>query len=236
MGGKHMSFQLFKKPIPKERKTLFKELSFTEKISYIFEYYKFHFLTVAILTLIIGSFVYFYIQNNYDSVCYIAVVDGKITGYDDRTDAITQGFTQYLGIDGKKQRAEIDYNYSLIVQPMDQEAEVSRSKLYILSSTGSIDGFMANPEYITYFSTDIEPYFMDLTTILSQQELSKIGEENIVYYTKKDGTRIPVAVNLQHTKIKSETNFTMDNPCYGVVVSAKNPENATEFIRYAFSL
>ena len=191
---------------------------------------------IVITALIIGSFVYFYIQNNYDSVCYIAVVDGKITGYDDRTDAITQGFTQHLGIDGKKQRAEIDYNYSLIVQPMDQEAEISRSKLYILSSTGSIDGFMANPEYITYFSTDIEPYFMDLTTILSQQELSEIGEENIVYYTKKDGTSIPVAVNLQHTKIKSETNFTMDNPCYGVVVSAKNPENATEFIRYAFSL
>ncbi len=231
-----MSFQLFKKPMPKERKTLFKELSFTEKISYIFEYYKFHFLTIIISAFIIGSFVYFYIQNNYDSVCYIAVIDGKITGYDDRTDAITQGFTKHLGIDGKKQRAEIDYNYSLIVQPMDQEAEVSRSKLYILSSTGSIDGFMANPDYITYFSTDIEPYFMDLTTILSQQELSKIGEENIVYYTKKDGTRIPVAVNLQHTKIKSETNFTMDNPCYGVVVSAKNPENATEFIRYAFSL
>lgn len=231
-----MSFQLFKKPMPKERKTLFKELSFSEKISYIFEYYKFHISTIVITALIIGSFVYFYIQNNYDSVCYIAVVDGKITGYDDRTDAITQGFTQHLGIDGKKQRAEIDYNYSLIVQPMDQEAEVSRSKLYILSSTGSIDGFMANPEYITYFSTDIEPYFMDLTTILSQQELSQIGEENIVYYTKKDGTSIPVAVNLQHTKIKSETNFTMDNPCYGVVVSAKNPENATEFIRYAFSL
>lgn len=231
-----MSFQLFKKPMPKERKTLFKELSFSEKISYIFEYHKFHILTIVITALIIGSFVYFYIQNNYDSVCYIAVVDGKITGYDDRTDAITQGFTQHLGIDGKKQRAEIDYNYSLIVQPMDQEAEVSRSKLYILSSTGSIDGFMANPEYITYFSTDIEPYFMDLTTILSQQELSQIGEENIVYYTKKDGTSIPVAVNLQHTKIKSETNFTMDNPCYGVVVSAKNPENATEFIRYAFSL
>ena len=231
-----MSFQLFKKPMPKERKTLFKELSFSEKISYIFEYYKFHILTIVITALIIGSFVYFYIQNNYDSVCYIAVVDGKITGYDDRTDAITQGFTQHLGIDGKKQRGEIDYNYSLIVQPMDQEAEISRSKLYILSSTGSIDGFMANPEYITYFSTDIEPYFMDLTTILSQQELSEIGEENIVYYTKKDGTSIPVAVNLQHTKIKSETNFTMDNPCYGVVVSAKNPENATEFIRYAFSL
>ena len=33
-----MSFQLFKKPMPKERKTLFKELSFSEKISYIFEY------------------------------------------------------------------------------------------------------------------------------------------------------------------------------------------------------
>ena len=55
-------------------------------------------------------------------------------------------------------------------------------------------------------------------------------------YTKEDGTKIPIALDLTDTKIKTETDFTMDNPCYGIVVTAPNLENAVAFIRYAFDL
>ena len=67
-------------------------------------------------------------------------------------------------------------------------------------------------------------------------ELAKIGEENIIYYTTADKTRIPIAVDLTNTKVKTDTDLTLESPCYGVVVSAKNPENAIAFIRYAFDL
>ena len=43
-------------------------------------------------------------------------------------------------------------------------------------------------------------------------------------------------LDLTDTKIKTETDFTMDNPCYGIVVTAPNLENAVAFIRYAFDL
>ena len=61
-------------------------------------------------------------------------------------------------------------------------------------------------------------------------------KDKIVYFTKKDGTQIPIALNLSDTKIKTDTDFTMDNPCYGVVVSAANRDNAIAFIRFAFDL
>lgn len=51
-----------------------------------------------------------------------------------------------------------------------------------------------------------------------------------------DKTRIPIAVDLTNTKVKTDTDLTLESPCYGVVVSAKNPENAIAFIRYAFDL
>ena len=88
---------------------------------------------------------------------------------------------------------------------------------------------------IDYFSTDEEPFLEDLREILTESELEKV-KDYIIYYTKKDGTRIPIAVNLSDTKIKKDTDFTMDEPCYGVVVSAENRENAIAFIRFAFDL
>lgn len=124
----------------------------------------------------------------------------------------------------------------LTIKPLDQEANISQNKIYILASVGSIDGYMANRDYIDYFSTDAETFLYDLTEILTDDELAKIGEENIIYYTTADKTRIPIAVDLTNTKVKTDTDLTLESPCYGVVVSAKNPENAIAFIRYAFDL
>lgn len=229
---------LKKSKMPKEQTTPFKELPLGEKIAYIFGYYKYHMLACVILGCIIASIVYFYRLNDYDSVCYIAVVDGPVSGYEDRSDAITAGFTKHLGIDGEHTRVVIDYNYSLVQNDtLDQEFAVSQNKLYLLSSTASLDGYLADIDYIDYFNTDIQPFFWDLREILTADELDKIGEEHIIYYTNKnDRTTYPIAVNLTDTKIKQTTDIRLENPCYGVVITAPNKDNAVEFIRYAFDL
>ena len=99
----------------------------------------------------------------------------------------------------------------------------------------AIDGYIASPDYIDYFSTDKEPFLTDLREVLTDKELETLAGK-IIYYTKEDGTKIPIALDLTDTKIKTETDFTMDNPCYGVVVSAANLDNAIAFIRFAFDL
>ena len=207
-----------KKEMPKEQQTSFKELSFSDKIRYIFGYYKYYMLAAVIIIAAAGYTIYSFVQNNYDIKCNIVVVDGKITGYDTYSDDITKNFTRYIGLDGKKERVELDCHYSLTIKPLDQEANISQNKIYILASVGSIDGYMANRDYIDYFSTDAETFLYDLTEILT------------------DKTRIPIAVDLTNTKVKTDTDLTLESPCYGVVVSAKNPENAIAFIRYAFDL
>lgn len=226
---------LFNKKDAKEQMTPFKDLTFSAKISYIWEYYKYFMLAAVIIVVIIVSFIISYQRNNYTTACSIIIVDGKMTGYDTRTDAITTGFTAYLGIDGKDNRVECDYNYSLIPKLLDQDVAASQQKIYTLASTGSIDGYIASRDYIDYFSTDRETFLTDLREILTADELDKLSDE-IIYYTKEDGTNIPIALDISNTKIKTETNFTMQDPCYGVVVTAPNLDNAVAFIRYAFDL
>ena len=102
---------------------------------------------------------------------------------------------------------------------------------YAASSFYAVDRYAC---YKQFWEHDYKEY--DLTEILTDDELAKIGEENIIYYTTADKTCIPIAVDLTNTKVKTDTDLTLESPCYGVVVSAKNPENAIAFIRYAFDL
>ena len=230
-----MEINMLKKNKAAEAVTSFKDLSFGKKVGYIFGYYKYYMLAVVLVIITIVAFINAYRRNDYTSECNIIAVDGKMTGYDNRTDYITENFAKYLGIDNKKHRVICDYNYSLIQQDYDQESYVSQTKIYTLASTHSIDGYMASADYIDYFSTDEEPFLEDLRDILTENELEKV-KDKIVYFTKKDGSQIPIALNLSDTKIKTDTDFTMDNPCYGVVVSAANLDNAIAFIRFAFDL
>ncbi len=224
------------KKMPKEQETPFKELSFGRKLHYIWDYYKIHILAVILIAGVIASAVYYYHQNNYDSVCEIIVVDGKVDNYGTGQDSITKEFTKHLGIDGKSTRAVINYGYSLNYINGDQEATVTQNKIYILASTNSLDGYLTEEEHIDHFSSDKELFLCDLRDILSAEELEAIGEENFFYYTKDDGSKYPIAVNLSDTKVKKECGLTTKNPYYGVVVSAPNKENGVEFIRWAFDL
>lgn len=94
----------FKKKPVKEQMTPFKDLTFSEKVHYIWEYYKYFMLAAVLVIIAVVSFVISFQRNNYTTAFSMVIIDGKMTGYDTGTDAITTGFTRYLGIDGKKER------------------------------------------------------------------------------------------------------------------------------------
>ncbi len=225
-----------KNKMPKEQETKFKDLPFSQKLIYIWEYYKIHIIALIMIAGVIASAVYYYNLNNYESVCEIIVVDGLVDDYGTGKDAITKGFTEHLGIDGKSTRVVISYGHSLKYMVGDQEAGITQNKIYILASTGNLDGYLTKEENIEHFSSDKELFLCDLREILTAEELEKIGEENIHYYTKEDGSKYPIAVNLAGTKIKTEFKLSTEDPYYGVVITAPNKDNAVEFIRYAFDM
>lgn len=219
----------------KEQRAKFKELSFKEKVQYIWQYYRLLIFAIILGALFVGSLAYSIIKNNYDTVCYIAVIDGKITGGENDKDVLSTEFTKYLGIDGKKTQIDMAYNFSLIEHEMDQEAYISSEKIYTMASTGSLDGYLAEYDYIDFFSSDREVFFYDLVDLFSEEELELL-KDNIIYYTKENGEKTAIAVDITNApKIKS-TDLTIKRPCYGVVVSSKYPDNGADFIRYVFNM
>lgn len=218
----------------------FKELGFSEKVGYIWQYYKLPIFSVIIAALVIASFIYAYIRNNYDTVLYVAVVDGVIDNSSDDTDALTVGITEYLGIDGKKEQADFDYGYTFKQDELglDKAGDVSVQKIYTLGYSSNLDGLLASYDYMWIYSTDSGLFLCDLRALLTEDEMKTLEEmENvIVYYERADGEKIPFAVDLTDSEIIKKSGLKMEHPCYGVVASAPNADNASDFIRYAFNL
>ena len=165
----------------KEQKKKFKELSLSEKFQYIWEYYRLIIAAVIAVILVIASFIHAYIRNNYDTVCDIAVCDGKLTGYDTDDDLLTTGFTNYLGIDGKKERIHIDYSYTLEEKFLDQDPQISKEKIYVLSQTNNLDGYMSEYKDIDHFCFDTSCFFYDYVNC--SQQMNLMSFLNTLYIT-----------------------------------------------------
>ena len=185
----------------KEQKKKFKELSLSEKFQYIWEYYRLIIAAVIAVILVIASFIHAYIRNNYDTVCDIAVCDGKLTGYDTDDDLLTTGFTNYLGIDGKKERIHIDYSYTLEEKFLDQDPQISKEKIYVLSQTNNLDGYMSEYKDIDHFCFDTSCFFYDLRELFSTDELDELSENGLKMPEKVINLAIPELNEQRHLVI-----------------------------------
>lgn len=105
----------------KEQRKKLKDLSFSDKIKYIWSYYWIPIVGVVLAVIFAVSLISSIVKNNYDTVCFVAVLDGKMTGYENDTDILTTGLTDYLGIDGKKEQVDFSYTFSLKEVAMDQK-------------------------------------------------------------------------------------------------------------------
>jgi len=212
-----------------------KDMTFAQKKEYIWEYYRIHIIGTLIAIVTVICLIIMFMRNDYKAVFTTVVVDGNMTGFNDNTDKLTVGFTQYLGIDGKSKRVIFSNNYSLIQRTGDEDAYYSTQKIVAMATTKSIDGYLCEYDYATFYSSDDELFLTDLRELFTANELSKLSDY-LVYYTATDGTKFPIAVDLTSTRVKTETDLTMTRPCYGVVSTSTHTDNAVKFIKYAFGL
>lgn len=199
-------------------------------------YYKVWILSIIFVGILVGGTIYMYILNNYDTVFYTVIVDGKMDRISEKKDPLTLGFTEYLGIDGVTKRVYFDNNYTLkYTSNIDQDPFLSAEKIQTQIATGSIDALITTRNLINGFSVEDESSLIDLRTLLTKEELEKI-EDHLIYYVLKNGERIPNAVSLNNTKVVKDFGLTVEDPCFGIVISAKHEDNGVKFLRYVFDL
>lgn len=166
-------------------KVSFKQLSNAQKLEYIWDYYKFHLLTVLfILFLVIAGIFYLRLDARPD------ILNGYLLNSnwgDDKAQELLQAFADANGYDLEKGNAYFNSSVYIDVQLKDQMSSVAYTKVMSDLDMKRTDFYFCNQEMFDYFGE--KEAFLNLETALSEDTLNKYQDRLITTTTyNEDGS------------------------------------------------
>lgn len=219
-----------------------KQMSWKDKIWYIFEYYKIHMLMIFLfgcLIYIIGSSIY---RQTFNDVLYCAFINNY--GYGDmNSEYFEDGFHEY-GNFGKKDLVTIDSsmtlhygsaavdengNPSLSSMTTSESDYASTMKLSAMVAAKSLDVVIIDSVTMEGFSS--QGMVANLETILPADVFESLSDR-IFYGTNAEGETIPCGVFMGGTDLETIGNIHVQDPVFTVIANTQNPENTVLFLQY----
>jgi hypothetical protein len=209
------------------------EMTFSEKVTYFNNYYRFKTLVgIAILGLIIYA-AYSILTPKPATVLYAAVLNYAL---DDETAATLQtDLGEYLNINPAKQEVKVDTSFYLGTDDDASEYTMSmQQKLVTYLYASEIDIIIA-PESV-FASYAHNGYMSKLSDELPTDLFSALSDSFYYSGTEDDATESAYGIHLDDAIIYDKSGAAIDNPVIGIVVNSKYKQNGTELIRYLFDL
>lgn len=223
----------------KENKKKFKDLSFLGKINFIRDYYWLHLLILLGTVVLVFSIIKTVQANDYETALNVIIANNTVVGWVEENDslesAILDGIVPWLGVDNVKTRVFVN-DYFLVADRRDPEGSAINSQTLTAMFAGkAIDVFIADNKALRYFASDTDPFFYDLRTILDEDMQTKL-EDSFVYYTFKDKTGIPYAIDVTDTPFAANAGFVSDEVYIAIPDNAIHTDAAVQFLAYVLSV
>lgn len=235
----------------KEREAL-KHGTFKEKITYFFDYYKWHALIgaagAAAACSIIGH-VFF----GKETALFTAIVNAVSL---EPAEAYNAGFAEYAGIDTDDFNLVFDSSYHIIPGGFDRQSVAAKRKLMMNIAANEIDVFLADETAMEQYA--YSELFLDLRELLSEEQLEKYSPH--FYYMDRSAVGkitdtpgaaetapaehpdprhpeamddpVPVGIYLDNAAALKESYYFPGDAIVGVVVNTKRPLTASRYIDY----
>lgn len=233
----------FKKTLHSELAKL-KEMSWKDRIWYIFEYYKVHMFLIVVAGCLIYLIATSLYRQTFTDVLYCAIVNNY--GYDSlNTEYLEDGFHEYGGF-GEKDIVTMDASMTINYGNRPQEGEenqlnnffaagsaeadyASAMKLSALVTSKSLDVVIMDAISMEVFAT--QGMAADIQTILPEDLYASLSDQ-IVYGTREDGSTYPCGIRMEGSNLESMGNVHMDDPVFSIIANTPNPDNSVLFLKY----
>ncbi len=215
----------------KNARETYEELDRKGKFQFFKDYYLGMVVGIAALAILL---IFYYVQsmNKPQTALYVAVADDVFS--DEKVKELEKAVETYLGLDGKRQKVEINTNYSYRNPRLSKQIQE-----YIYA--GSCDVVIASEEgfkswaQVGYF---FEPETSDVVSIFkTREEKDKMycrildGAE-IRGEKEEDTTEYNVGVSVQNCRKYKELEGNGKPAYVGVANSTKHPEEAAAFLEF----
>ncbi len=219
----------------KEEGAKLKEMTFGEKMEYIWEYYKVHIIiTVALVFFIVSMIKIVYNNIKYEEVFHCAIVNSLLSGTEENY--LKEGFGEYLEIDEEHDTLTFDSSYMFFWDDISYNTSdttySSRMKVAATLASQTLDIFVADKTYIESGAPELQ--FYDLSEVLPE-DLYALVEDRLFYAKDESGVERPFAIDITGTHLDEEV-FYQEPPYLAIVSNTLRLDYAIEFVKYAFEV
>ena len=206
-----------------------KDMTLGEKVSYIVEYYKYYFIGILIVVLLVVGIGASFKHNDYNTYLNVYLIDNSIsyesTGY------LVDDFAKYAGIDGVNDRVVVDSTLTFTLERYNEYDTQAVYKFMALVADASIDTIISTKDIVD-FCAPSETY-RDLSTLLPQDFLDEHADR-LYSATLEDGSTIIAGIDISGLDIIDKCHITLDNPVITVADNTPHAENAVKLIEFLF--
>lgn len=206
-----------------------KDMPFRDKLTFLWEYYRFHALiSIAGISLIV-YIIYMIFTPDIETKFYAAFINNTIDS--EVLETYRTDFYEYLQLDPKTE--EIQFNSSFY---LNADGEYSMNMQQVLTTyvaAQEIDVIIA-PE--SEFASYAYYGYMDkLSDQLPTDIYSSLTDNFYISDSEEDTHKNVYGIYLSDTKLFRDYAVSNEPYILGIIVNGKNKENAVEFLRVLFS-
>lgn len=211
-------------------KKKFSQMSLSDKVWYIGEYYKFHILAVLIVVMLIGtvgSTVYRNIY--YESTLHGFVINNRSESALD-TAPYEQGFAEYMGYTNRQQLS-LESSFISYGDEATEFSYASMAKVSALVASKDLDFMIVDEEnFLHYVEMDA---FINLEEVLPADLLPAV-QERFLYAADSTGASRAYALSLEGTDFSENSHLSQDCQFFGIISNSMRTDTVFDLLRYIF--
>lgn len=216
----------------KEETAKLKNMTWKDKLWYIWEYYKFPIIGVALAIFLVTSIGTAMYNNRFDTALSCVILNSKVTSDDPPVNNyFNEGFRQFINLD---ENTKIDVDYSMSISfdesAMTEYSYAEMAKLTAIISSKELDIMIASPETIDHYGT--MGGFMDIKETLPPDLYEKVKDSLYVTASDETGEETACGIRLSETDFQAKTGLIVKDPVIAILGNSTHIENSIQLIRY----
>lgn len=206
----------------REQTQKMKNMTFKQKISYFWTYFKVHTAVAILIIAVVSSFLHHIITSK-DSAFYGIMLNNYML---DRTSMET-AFSEYAGIDTETYDCLIDTDSSFSYQSMSEYDIATNQQIVALVQAKELDSFVLNDQ--VFFNFAFNEMMLDLREVYTEEELAKY--EGNIYYIDNAEIEAASLDEMNYEKIMEESAMRRSATTEEILAEAethRNPDTMKE--------
>lgn len=207
-----------------------KPMSFRDKMTYIWEYYKLHIIIgVSLIAMTISIATTIHKANAGGEVVFGVAIVNDMNGHD-AADQMAAEFGEYLGLVYGDQCVQANGGYSVGNTGMEY-AEVTSILMMVDAGAGNVDVAICQENVLQYFDNVDDVVWMDLNDIIGADRVAELGDR-IFYYKNAEGESFPCGIFIKDHPVLTAHSSTLKEPMIVFPAAAQHVDYMDDFVNY----